>query len=265
MNLKEKIAGGQEIVGIMIQDVTSPIFIPIIAQIGYDFVILDQEHGPSTYLDVQNFVLAAKNTDLAILVRSTNISHQYIARILDMGADGLMIPHVDSPQEAHEVIKWAKYPPQGYRSWGMRPTLSKVSMRDKKDYINKTNETTVIFAQVESEESAGYADEIVSTPGIDGVIIGPADFTMNLGIPGEFTNPKFTEHAERVLKTCQKHSKAFGIHFGDINLTNEWRSKGMNILLHSTVTGLFWQKAYEVVSKLKTAKQPSEKNLKDVY
>ncbi|NMC04078.1 MAG: hypothetical protein GYA24_02640, partial [Candidatus Lokiarchaeota archaeon] len=123
--LRDKIKAGSAITGTMIHEFACPAMVPVLADAGFDFVIIDQEHGPASYQDIQDIVIAAKNYDLAIIVRSTKNEYEYMAKVLDMGADGLLIPHVDTPAEAHNVVKCTKYPPAGERSHGMRHYLSK--------------------------------------------------------------------------------------------------------------------------------------------
>lgn len=260
-SLRQKIKEGQPIVGVMVQDYTNTALIPVLAEAGYDFIVIDQEHGPSDHLDIQNLVMASKHLELDILVRSAKISYEYIAKILDMGAHGLMIPHVDTWEEGKNVIKWSKYQPVGERSYGMRRFLSKyVEYTTAADYINQINENTTIFIQVESPESAAVVDDLVGIDYIDGVIIGPSDLTMNLGIIGEYTNEKFVKIAEKVLLSCKNHGKAFGIHFGDLEMTKAWKEKGMNILLYSNISGLIKQRGEQVIAELKGTKSKEHKD-----
>jgi 2-keto-3-deoxy-L-rhamnonate aldolase RhmA len=265
-SLRQKIKEGQDIVGIMVQDYTNPALIPVLAGAGYDFLVVDQEHGPAGHLDVQNLVLASKNVEMDIIVRSAKISYEYIAKLLDMGAHGLMVPHVDTWEQAQNVIKWSKYPPVGDRSYGMRRFLSKhIDFKNAADYIAEANENTSIFIQVESPESAAVVDDLLTIKYIDGVIIGPSDLTMNLGIIGQYESEKFTGIAEKVLRSCKKHEKAFGIHFGDINLTRKWHEKGMNILLHSNVSGLIRKMGTQVVDNLKGVREGNKEKDSFLY
>ena len=250
MSLRQKLRNNKPIIGIMIQDLVDPILIPLLSECGYDFIVLDQEHGPSTYQDVQNLSIVTRKEGIALVVRATNISHEYISKILDMGADGLMIPHVDTIEQVQEVIKWAKYPPVGERSWGMRKILSKVDEKETNRYINSANDWTTIFIQVESPKSVNNVNDLVSRQFIDGVIIGPADLSMNMGIMGKYTSDEFVTALEKVLTACKDNKKGFGIHFGDIALALDWKEKGANILLHGNVKQLIMQKGRETVSAL---------------
>ncbi|MHA1683478.1 MAG: HpcH/HpaI aldolase family protein [Promethearchaeota archaeon] len=263
--LREKLEKGNEICGVMIQDFLNPIIIPILDECGYDFIVLDQEHGPSSYRDVQDMVLVAKHLEIAIIVRAAKNSYEYMAKVLDMGADGLMIPHVDTVEQVERVVQCAKYPPAGLRSYGMRQFLSKYGPSSSAaEYIRVANLNMIIFIQVESPESSHNLDEILSgaraADHVDGVIVGPADYTMNMGKIGQFTDKEFESAMERVEASCREHGIHFGIHFGKLDLVRHWRSKGMNILMYSNVKGLIIDRAREILGILKDSGTVKEKS-----
>ncbi len=265
-SLRAKINDQDDIVGIMIQDHFSPIIITQLADAGYDFIVIDQEHGPSSLQDVQNLVIAAKSLDISILVRPPKLDYEYIAKTLDMGADGLMIPHIDTLEEAKSVIEFSKYAPIGKRGYGMRQELLKFGpFKDKEEYIQKANDNITIFIQVESAESADNIEDMISLKYIDGVIIGPADFTLDLSIVGQYENIKFEQLAENVLDVCKSNYKGFGIHLADVSLMKTWKDKGMNILMYSSVSGLIKDRAKEVVNSLKNSKGSKSSSSDDVY
>ena len=252
MTIKHKIRCKAEVLGIMIQDFTDPIIIPTLAELGYDFVVIDQEHGPSDYRTIQNLVIAALPYDMAVLLRPPKIEYEYIAKALDMGVEGLMIPHVDTAEQVRDIIQWVKYPPVGSRSYGMRRILSNIpGVNTSKEYIRRANEESVIFIQVESPTATKNIQQLLEPKEIDGVIMGPADYTMNIGCIGEYSHPEFVTAAETVLKECNKRGKAFGIHFGDLDLIKEWQQKGMRLLMYSNIKGLIKKCGADVVKVLK--------------
>jgi 2-keto-3-deoxy-L-rhamnonate aldolase RhmA len=251
-SLRSKIAKGQNVLGVMIQDHCSPIIIPILEECGYDFVVVDQEHGPTDIKDLQNLVLAAQSKKIAILVRPPSISYENIAKTLDMSVDGLMVPHVDTVEEAKQIIEYAKYAPLGKRGYGMRQVLPKFCpCKNKEDYIQKANNNTTILVQVESSVSVENIEGILADKYIDGVVVGPSDFTLELGIIGQFEHEKLVKLLDRVLEVCKKNTKGFGIHFGDLDLIDTWKAKGMSILMYSSVSGLIKDGANSAISRLK--------------
>ncbi|MEX2683730.1 MAG: HpcH/HpaI aldolase/citrate lyase family protein [Candidatus Sigynarchaeota archaeon] len=253
-SLRDKIKAGTLITGTMVHDFACPAIAPVLAEAGFDFIIIDQEHGPACYQDIQDVVIAAKSYDLAIIVRSTKNDYEYMAKVLDMGADGLLVPHVDTPAESHNVVKCTKYPPAGERSHGMRHYLSKFGpCGSTAEYIKVANEKTTILVQAESPVAARNIDAIVSSPWIDGVVVGPSDFTMSMGIIGQYDNPQFLAHCDTILQACLKAKKHFGIHWSKLDVAMAWKKKGANIMLFSSATNLLREKAIEVAGRLRSA------------
>lgn len=265
MNLRHKVRNGTTTIGTMLQDYRSPRILPILDELNFDFVVLDQEHSGISFSDIELFATAARDLDISLLVRPTKISYEYIARALDMGADGLMIPHVDTVEQVKKIINSAKYPPIGKRSYGMRKELCGFGPFDgTADYLKKANEHSLILIQIESPTGLQNKDELIKSEDIDGVIIGPADLTMNMAIPGQYSNEIFTESCESVLKTCSKNRKGFGIHFGSRKLSLEWVEKGTNIVLFSTITKMAEQSASEFILEIKK-KSPHKTLEGDTY
>ncbi len=252
-SLRDKIKQNMLITGTMVHEFACPAMVPILADAAFDFIIVDQEHGPASYQDIQDVVIAAKSYDLDIIVRSTKNDYEYMAKVLDMGADGLLIPHVDTPAEAHNVVKCTKYPPAGERSHGMRHHLSKFGpCASTAEYIKVANEKTTIFVQAESPVAARNIDAIVSSPWIDGVIVGPSDFTMSMGIIGQYEDPKFLGHCDAILQACLKAKKHFGIHWSKLDVAMAWKKKGANIILFGSATNFLREKAIEVAGRLRS-------------
>ena len=236
--LKKKIREKKNIFGTMTRNLVAPIIIPALDKCGVDFLVVDQEHGPSTMISLQTLLIVAKKYEVSILVRPPSISYENIAKYLDLGVDGLMIPHVDTLEQIKEIIKYSQYPPNGSRGYGMTRSLSSwYEGENRQQYIQKANENTVLFIQVESQIAAENIGDLLSNDSIDGVIVGPADFSMDLGVIGDYTNKRLIKFLDHVLKTCKKKEKSFGIHFGDPALIKDWKKKGMNILMYGNLLG----------------------------
>jgi 2-keto-3-deoxy-L-rhamnonate aldolase RhmA len=251
-SLRDKIKAGQNVTGIMIQDFACPALVGLMADVGFDFIVLDQEHGPASYQDLEDVVIAAKNLDLAVIVRTTKNDYEYIARVLDMGADGVMIPHVDTIDEAKRVVDCAKYPPAGNRSHGMRHYLSKFGpFASSAEYLTIANDKTTVFLQAESAEFINNMNTILADQWVDGIIVGPSDFTMSMGIIGQYEDEQFVNNCDAIMDACKQHWKHFGIHLSKLALMDAWKGKGMNILLFSSVSNLLHEKAAEILAKLK--------------
>jgi 2-keto-3-deoxy-L-rhamnonate aldolase RhmA len=169
-----------------------------------------------------------------------------------MGADGLMIPHVDTPEQVRNIVQWSKYYPDGKRSYGMRHTLINQSGNTNKElYIKQANEKITLLIQVESQESIFNLESMLSEPYIDGIIVGPADLSMDIGLIGDYTNEKFVNLVNKTLSICLNKKKGFGIHFSEVALIKTWKMKGMNIILYSNETNLLKESILNALNELK--------------
>ncbi|MBD3187221.1 hypothetical protein GF325_10360 [Candidatus Bathyarchaeota archaeon] len=254
-SLKKQLQAGRSVTGIMVQDLVEPVIIPLLEACGFDFVVVDREHGPASFNQLQRLALVAKEYRIALLVRPTVGSYECIARVMDMGADGVMVPHVDTPSQAKEVIDAVKYPPVGKRGYGMRKFLSKWGDgMPSPSYVTRANEEIVVFIQVETPGAVTRASEMIEMDHVDGIIVGPADLTLNMGLQGQYQHPRFEKHMEDVLDACKEAGKHGGAHFGSADLALSWKHRGMNILMVGNVKGLIARQGRELVTMLQDEK-----------
>src|SRR5271157_6555418 len=171
--LKRKMVAGETVMGTMIKELQTPLLVPLLASAGLDFAIIDTEHGPFSYSDIQNFVLAAKHSSFTVLVRPPGSDYISIARALDSGAQGLMVPRVETPEEVQQIVGAAKYPPLGNRGYGPGGIVTDfqggLSQAQKMEVINAE---TVLILQIEKSEAVDCIEELIAPPAVDGVIIG---------------------------------------------------------------------------------------------
>nr|MDO8115499.1 aldolase/citrate lyase family protein [Candidatus Sigynarchaeota archaeon] len=251
-SFRTRLLAGEVVTGTMVREFPVPAILHLFAEAGFDFVVIDQEHGPATYQSIQDMVIAAKALDITLLVRPPVNEYTFIARTLDMGAGGVMVPHVDTVEDARRAVNACRYPPVGQRSYGVRKFLSKGAERLKPaDYITFANDLVVLLVQIETTTGSDNIKEILALDGIDGVIMGPADFTMSLGCLGNFEDARFVAHATRVRDECEKQGKAFGIHFADWPAMVGWVAKGMKVRMFGADFGLLSERARDVVRALK--------------
>ncbi len=233
--LRQKLRGSELVCGTMIKDVNNPLLVPLLADAGLDFAIVDTEHSAYTHLDVQNFALAAHTRNIALLVRPPGSDYISIARVLDCGAEGILVPRVETPEEVAGIITAAKYPPVGNRGY----SPSGVTTGYKKDLtmsqkIERINQEVLILLQIEKDAAVNQIEAILRPPEIDGVIIGPADLSLSMGMPGDYDNPKFVEAITRVIAACKTRKIPCGIHMPDIARLSNWKQQGMTILMYAS-------------------------------
>jgi len=185
-----------------------PSITEIFSKSGVDFVGIDIEHSTISQEQSQRIIAAAGASSSLCLPRVATHSMEMIKRLLDSGADGLIIPMVSCAEEVEKIISWSKYPSLGKRGFGV--ARAQGYGFDFGEYISKWNEISSLIVQIESIEGVENVDKILSYDDVDGVMIGPYDIAGSLGIPGQLEHKKVKEAAKRVIDACRHHSKACG-------------------------------------------------------
>lgn len=174
---------------------------------GFDWLFLDLEHSAMDLDTACQIAVAALGAGIAPLVRVPHKQYWLATRVLDGGALGIVMPHVDSAAEASEVISHLKYPPAGHRSVAGAPPQLGFRSAPVGEACAALNAATLIAVMLETPQAIAEADAIAAVAGVDILLIGTNDLTMELGIPGEFTHPKVVAAYETVIAACRKHGK----------------------------------------------------------
>ncbi len=195
----------------------------------FDWFVIDMEHAPLTIRDVEFLIMAIRNDTITPIVRVPWNDFVVIKQVLDTGAQGIIVPYVNSKEEAIKAVKATRYPPEGIRGVGPR-RCAKYGLMNLKEYYKKANEEILVIVQIETEEALNNADEILSVNGIDGVFIGPNDLSASLGVFRDFDDPKFVSAIERVLKSAKSANKIAGIMSQDPKDALEKARRGFNFI-----------------------------------
>lgn len=187
-----------------------PSITEIFAASGVDFIGIDLEHSTISLEQSQRIIAAAHAVGAACLPRVASHNGEQVRRLLDAGADGVIVPMVAKPAEVEQIANWCKYPPLGRRSYGVAAAHGYGFTFD--DYTANWNERSVVLIQIESVEGVEAVDALVAHGAVDGAMIGPYDLSGSLGIPGRLSDPKVLDACERVIDACRKHGKACGTH-----------------------------------------------------
>lgn len=235
--VKAKLKEGKTVLGTMMHEFGSTSVPVFLAQAGYEFVFIDTEHGMYDMETVSELVRSARMAGIVPLVRVTNTEYDLIARALDAGAQGLMIPRVESAEQAEKAMKSIFYPPKGNRGCAARPVGVDYRSVSIAEYIEYVNEQTLVVVQLETRAGLERIDEILAVEGADVALIGPVDLSVSLGVPGELRHPQMIAAIERVVDRTRARGLAAGIHVGDsATLLDCWR-RGMRFLTLSTDVG----------------------------
>lgn len=187
-----------------------PSITEIFTHINVDFVGIDLEHSTISQEQAQRIIAASHTRGIACLPRVSSHNGEQIKRLLDSGADGVIVPMVSTRAQVEQIVEWCKYPPLGKRSYGI--ARAQGYGIDFDQYVTTWNERSAIIIQIESIEGVEAVDGLLSHDGVDGAMVGPYDLSGSLGIPGQLADPRLTEACACVLQACRRVGKACGTH-----------------------------------------------------
>jgi len=231
---KAKLIRNEPCYGIMVRETRSPQIMQLLAAAGWDFVVVDAEHGPIGIETLADFAAVMRHEPTTLLVRVSEKLYHLMARPLDLGFEGLVCPRVDSRGEAQTIVRAAKYAPEGDRGVSISGTGTCYRPVSTADYVRHANANTLLAIQIESVSGLERIDEIVSVPGVDAVFIGPEDLSQTMGIPGQVDHARMIEAYQHVVDRCRAHGVASGMHFRDIDMMREWVGRGMRFAAYKT-------------------------------
>jgi len=206
----------------------------VLGAAGLDFFFVDTEHSPATYPDIQALVRSARAAGVVPLVRVTDNLPHLISRALDVGAMGIIVPRVHSPEAARAAVEVAKFPPLGRRGFGLGSVITDYHDRPAAEEIESCNRETMVVVQIESKEAVDSVEEIASLKGLDALFIGPYDLSLSLGIIEQFDKPIFWDAVDRVVAACEKSGLAAGVQSGDMAFLRETQRRGVRFLMYSS-------------------------------
>lgn len=224
--------------GTMLCELYSPNVAELFTQGGLDFFIIDCEHGGFDYSMIASMVAVAQKIDISALVRVPTIGREYILKVLEMGAQGIMVPMVKSADDVRKVVEYARYAPLGSRGISTRRAHNFYNASDLTEYMETSNKENVILIQIETLEALAAIDEIVAVPGINGLIIGPSDLSAALGDFGNFSNSKFQNAVNKVLTAAKKAGLHCGFVTSNIAKLKEYHVMGMDTFSWDSELGM---------------------------
>jgi 2-keto-3-deoxy-L-rhamnonate aldolase RhmA len=208
--VKRVLTDGGVALGTMVFEFATTGIARIVASSGADFVIFDMEHSGWSTETLRSLFATCGGTDLVAMARVPAAQYHLIARALDVGAMGIMVPLVESEEQARLVAQSAKYPPVGRRGAAFRVAHDDYLGGDVAEKIRSANAEGLLIAQIETVAGLEQVERIAAVDGIDVVWIGQFDLTNSLGIPADFEHPTYLAAVERVLNACRQHGKAAG-------------------------------------------------------
>jgi 2-keto-3-deoxy-L-rhamnonate aldolase RhmA len=218
--LREKVRSGLAL-GTFVIDIPDPSTLTAVAVAGFEFAVLDMEHSPVDFGRLEALLNAGRAAGLPMLVRPWGKDTGLIGKILDMGAHGIMVPHVGTPERARKIVEQARFAPLGKR--GFSPLAKFDSMEEP---LKALDESTYVVVQIEGREAIGRVSEIAAVPGIDAIFVGPYDLALSLDVPPG--SKKVVAAAERIANAVPAEL-GVGIYIDDPATVGAWQSRGFSL------------------------------------
>ncbi len=215
--------------------------------------LIDMQHIAITIETLQRTLIALQPTDVSVLVRPLRNDAAMIGQVLDVGADGVILPMVNTGDDARRAVAAVRYPPNGIRSWG--PRRAARIHGGAEAYARDADDSVVVITQVETAEAIANLDDILSVPGLSGVMIGPADLAISLGYLHDRTNDRVQETIQGVLDRCREREVPFGFFAATVEEGIYWMQRGGLILSCSSDTTFVAQGMAAMSAQIATARE----------
>jgi 2-keto-3-deoxy-L-rhamnonate aldolase RhmA len=229
--VKERLVAGGKVYGTSLGGWLEPEFPIILAAAGLDFFFIDTEHSAASYEQIKGLCRTARGAGVVPLVRVTENSSALISRALDVGAMGIIVPRINSADEARAALDAMKFPPVGHRGYGLGSIVTDLKGNRAQEEVGSANRETLAVMMVESQEGLQAVEEIAAVAEIDVLFIGPYDLSLSLGIIEQFDNPIFDKAIERIINAGQKAGLAVGLQSGNQALLRRAREMGARFLI----------------------------------
>ncbi|MDR1373330.1 MAG: aldolase [Dysgonamonadaceae bacterium] len=246
---KERLTKGEPVYGPFMKT-GDPAFVECAGHAGFDFCILDMEHGPVDFFTLQNLIRGAEASGILPVVRTYDSSETAISKALDLGAKGIQVPQIRSAEEARKAIKAAKYHPGGERGVCRFVRAANYSSTPRSEYFETANETLVIL-QVEGKQVINRLEEILSVEGLDILFVGPYDLSQSLGVPGQISHPSVIEAIKTITERAGQSGVVTGVFCDTYDAASLWRTAGIQYLSWSVDVGIFTEACKSILEKLK--------------
>ena len=227
--MKEKLLAGEATFGVSVM-IPSPQIVEMVGRLGFDWVLLDCEHGAISRETVESMAMAAEASGITPIARPSANTPEAILEVLDRGALGVQVPHVNTAAEARRAVEAARYHPLGRRGLAAGTRAAAYGYGESMDrYVKRTNRETLVCVQLEEEEAIRNADEILQVEGVDVFFIGPSDLSQSMGHPGDPGAPAVSRAIEDTFAKIVDAGRIAGC-AGGIEAIRSYRRQGVNYL-----------------------------------
>ena len=225
--LKGRLRNGDVLVGGMLTEHARPSLVKLYVQAGFDFLYIEYEHGFFDLTTLADTVLCARDNNLPVIAKTPQLERAEVAKLVECGIVGIQLPRTETRVEVETLRSYLKFPPSGTRAiapgYGNSGYLQPV---DWKSWMAEQDEETTLVVHIETRRAYKNAEEIISTPGVDMVYVGPGDFSIEMGHPGDYDHPEVAGPMGEILEICKKYGVPFGTTASDTEAARQWVASG---------------------------------------
>ena len=250
MHLRNRVTSLDKLRGAMIFEFFSPGIPIILKNAGCEFIIFDMEHGGLSLEQFKVLATISNSNQISPLIRIPEVSYNYVARALDLGASGIMAPMVNTAEEAMKVVKSSKYPPEGIRGAGFGFAHDNYNNQNPLKYIKKANDELINIIQIETKYGLENVESIAAIDGVDCLWVGHFDLTNFLGIPGDFTSSIYLDAIKRVVEAGKMNKKSLGIMVNNNDELEMYSELGFNMIAVGTEMNILSRSISQIINKL---------------
>jgi 2-keto-3-deoxy-L-rhamnonate aldolase RhmA len=237
-SFRQRVRNRELLLGQFVLELFTPGIGPMLAACGLDFVIFDMEHGRCDIALLSEMVASCRGSDIFPIARVPDAVFAPLSRVLDLGVRGVMVPRVETRQQAEDIVSQLKYAPQGRRgvALGIAHDLYRAG---NAEFFAQANEETCVIVMVETEKAFANLDEIISVPGVDVAWVGHYDLTVSMGIPTQFEHPRLLAAMDALVAACERHGVAPGFLPTTPESAVHWIQKGFRLISLGSDVGVF--------------------------
>ncbi|MBD2042339.1 HpcH/HpaI aldolase family protein [Microcoleus sp. FACHB-672] len=248
--LKRKLKQGEFTLGLFV-NCAYPAFMEICGHAGFDFAIIDMEHGPLHTLGAEDLCRAADCVGLAPVIRIRKNDGPQIQRALDIGSAGIQVPQIETKADAEAVVRGAKYSPIGSRGLSFNTRAGNYTAAGT-NITDRLNEESLVVVHVEGTRGIENLEEIVSVPHIDVIFLGPYDLSQSLGIPGQVRDPRVIDLMKSAVQTIRNAGKAAGTFADNPETAKQWRDAGVQYVALGVDVAIFLRACEALVKAVRS-------------
>ena len=225
--LKARLRAGDVQIGGILDEYARPLLVKLYQQAGFDFVYIEYEHGMYSPTALADTVIAARDVGLPVIAKTPQLERQEVAKLLEIGVVGIQLPRTETREQVETLHSYLKFPPLGTRAAAPgRGNSDYIQPADWPAWMAEQDAETTVVVHIETKLGYDNAQEIVGTPGVDMVYVGPSDFSIEMGHPGAYDHPDVTRPMEEILEICKRHDVAFGTTPSGADTAAKWVEKG---------------------------------------